>query len=177
MQINQILQIFKSAIHISEPLLERMSLFSASTASTVPGVASCQYQNIHKLRHNGHNSALLLKCVYVCVHVCACVCARVCGGGLRGALGEGAGGALHHQFKPIFDIFYGLEVSVDMAVLFGLCLWITACLLRSPAPTLKRCGTKMFYLLSGLASIKLMESIQLPSFPFPFRPQPQMRIH
>lgn len=65
MQINQILQIFNSAIHISEPLLERMSLFSVSTASTVTGVASCQYQNIHNLRHNGHNSALLLKCVYV----------------------------------------------------------------------------------------------------------------
>lgn len=69
MQINQILQIFNIAIHISEPLLKRMSLFSASNARTVTGVASCQYQNIHKLKYNGHNSALLLKCV----HVCACV--------------------------------------------------------------------------------------------------------
>lgn len=115
---------FNGAVHISEPLLERVSLFFPSTGNAFTGVASCHHQNIHKpstmvaIQH--------LKCVCVCAR--RCVCARV-----------GWGCTLHHQFEPIFDIFYGLEVSVDMAVLFGLCLWITACLLRRSAPSREMC--------------------------------------
>lgn len=146
-----------------------MSPFFPPTGSAFTGAARCHHQDTHKPSTMVQFS---IKNVCACVHagVCAlvCVCLSVC---------VGRGCTLHHQFEPIFDIFYGLEVSVDMAVLFGLCLWITACLLRRSAPS-RGCATKMFYLLSGLASIKLMESIQLPSsFPFPFRPHPQMTIH
>lgn len=35
-----------------------------STTGTVTVIASYQHQNIHKLRHNGHNTAWILKCVW-----------------------------------------------------------------------------------------------------------------
>lgn len=127
-----------------------VSLSAWSTTGTVTVIASYQHQNIHKLRHNGHNTTWILKCVW--------------------GVGVGVGGALQYPFKPISDIFYGLEVSVERGG--ALCALFTdhSLFTMKPAPTLKRCGPKMFYLLSGLASIKLMESIQLSSFPFPFRP-------
>lgn len=118
--------------------------------------SSYQHQNIHTPRHNDQNTAWILKCG-----------------------GECARGEVHFSIHSSPSLTYSMALKSleSMAVLSGLCLRITACLLWTPVPTLKRCGPKMFYLLSGLASIKLMESIQLSSFPFPFRPQPEMRIH
>lgn len=42
-----------------------VSLSAWSTTGTVTVIASYQHQNIHKLRHNGHNTAWILKCVCV----------------------------------------------------------------------------------------------------------------
>lgn len=139
------------SMHISTHLWVNVSLSAWSTAGTVTEIASCQHQNIHKLRHNEQYTAWILK-------------------RRKQRRRWVGGGVLEYPFKPISDIFHGLDVCTAQAVLSGLCLRITACLLWSPAPTLKRCGPKMFYLLSRPASIKLMESIQLPSLPFPFRP-------
>lgn len=95
-----------------------------------------------------------------CGRVCTCVCACLAGKCTSVSIQA----HLWHIPRP-------WSLCGAVALLSGLCLRIMACLLWSPAPALERCGPKMFYLLSGLASIKLMESIQLS--PIPFRPEPQ----
>lgn len=120
------------------------------------GYCSYQHQNIHKLTHNRHNTPPILKCV------CMCVCSH--GGVVCVCMGECTSVSIQAH---LWHISMALKSLLSVAVLSRLCLRITACLLWSPEPSLKRCGPKMFYLLSELASIKLMESIQL----FPFQAQ------
>lgn len=55
-----------SAIHVSMPLLEWVSRFLLDPLQVLSlKIASYQHRNIHKLRHNGQNTAWILK--YVCV--------------------------------------------------------------------------------------------------------------
>lgn len=89
----------------------------------------------------------------------------------------GREGASSVSIQPLLsDIFYSLEVSIEHVFCSLLsCLWIMGLFTIKPsaplpqcsplpeqlaAAPLKRCGPKMFYLLSGPASIKLMKSIQ-----------------
>lgn len=83
----------------------------------------------------------ILKCVGACVYVCVWV------------LGVGGGGGertLQYQFKPISDIFHGLEVSVER----GGSLWALfmdhGLFTMKPSSNPEEMWAKMFYLLSGL---------------------------
>lgn len=68
------------------------------------GYCSYQHQNIHKLRHNRHNTAPILKCVCMCVYSWwGCVCVGVGGGGVHFSV----------HSSPSLTYFHGLEVSVE----------------------------------------------------------------
>lgn len=80
--------------------------------------------------------------VWVRVCMCACECwGLVVGGGER---------TLQYQFKPISDIFHGLEVSVER----GGSLWALfmdhGLFTMKPSSNPEEMWAKMFYLLSGL---------------------------
>lgn len=126
---------------------------AAGSVTENPAVAA----SIKTSTSRGTMATMQLACLSACVSVCALE--------RRGCVCGGVHFSVHSN--PSLTYSMALKSVPSVAVLSRLCLRITACLLWSPAPTLKRCGPKMFYLLSGLASIKLMESIQL----FPFQAQ------
>ena len=77
-----------------------MSTSAQSNTGTATEIARYQYQKIDlcRQRHNGQNTASILK---------------------WGEFGE-QGMALQHPFKPISDIFHGLEVSIECGCVHSL---------------------------------------------------------
>lgn len=119
---------------------------------------SCQHQNIHKLRHNGHNAAPMLKCA------CVCVCAWAPGVGLVVVVGGCTSVSIQTH---LWHIPWPWSLCRAWLCSLGFVYGSRLVYYEARHQPWRDVGPRCFISCQGLASIKLMESIQL----FPFQAQ------